>query len=131
MMQSPADRRPLSPFVQIFRWPITMVASILHRVTAIALYGGAILFVFWLVALAWGPGAYDFAVMLFGSWLGWLVLFAFTWVLMQHIMGGIRHFIWDTAKGLDKPGINHLAWASIVGGIALALVLWVAVLLAL
>jgi len=117
--------------VQIFRWPITMVASLAHRITAIALYGGSVLFAFWLVSLAWGPGAYDFATMLFGTWLGWLVLFGFTWLLMQHIMGGIRHFIWDTAKGLDKPTVDILAKASLAGGIGLTLVLWIAVLLAL
>ncbi len=123
--------RPLSPFVQIFRWPITMAASILHRITAMVLYGGSILFAFWIVALAFGPQPYDFAMMLFGTWLGWLVLFALTWVLMQHVMGGIRHFIWDAAIGLDKPAINQLALMSLVGGVVLTLVLWFVALIAL
>ncbi len=131
MTDTSASRRPLSPFVQIFRWPVTMAASLLHRITGMALYAGTVLFAYWVVSLAWGPGAYDFATMLFGSWFGWLVLFAFTWVIMQHIMGGIRHFIWDTAMGLDKPTVNFLAVASLVGAVALTLVLWLAVLIAL
>ncbi|MBZ8132662.1 succinate dehydrogenase, cytochrome b556 subunit [Afifella sp. IM 167] len=131
MTDTSESRRPLSPFVQIFRWPVTMAASLAHRITAMVLYGGSILFAFWLVSLAWGPQAFDFATMLFGTWLGWLVLFVFTWMLMQHIMGGIRHFIWDTAMGLDKPTVDLMARASMIGGIGLTLILWIAVLIAL
>ena len=95
--------RPLSPHLQIYRWPITMIMSIAHRVTGVALYFGTVLLVWWLVAAASGPAAFDFANAVLGSWLGLIVLFGYTWALIHHMLGGVRHFIWDFGIGLDKP----------------------------
>ncbi|MCT8268573.1 MULTISPECIES: succinate dehydrogenase, cytochrome b556 subunit [Afifella] len=124
-------QRPLSPFTQIYRWPITMVTSILHRITGIGLYIGSLFFIGWIVALALGPEAYGWATWFFGSPFGWLVLFGYTWVLMQHLMGAIRHFIWDTGAGYEKPVTQKLAWASLAGSVGLTALLWIVILLAL
>src|SRR5687768_5084732 len=88
--------RPLSPHLTIFRPLITMMMSIAHRISGGALYFGMILLAWWLLAAATGPGAFDTASAVFGSWLGRLVLFGFTWALLLHFLGGIRHLIWDT-----------------------------------
>ncbi len=116
--------RPLSPHLQIYRWPITMVMSVAHRVTGFGLYGGTILLVWWLAAAASGPRAFDFANAVLGSWFGLFVLFCFTWALMHHMLGGIRHFIWDFGIGLDKPARDNLAWATIVGSVVLTALVW-------
>ena len=97
MSKSTATRaRPLSPHVTIYRWPITMTMSILHRVTGGALYFGTLLIVWWLVAAATSESAFATAQAVLGSWIGLLVLFGFTWALYHHLLGGIRHLIWDT-----------------------------------
>jgi succinate dehydrogenase / fumarate reductase cytochrome b subunit len=96
---SSADVRPLSPHLQVYSMRINMLMSIVHRITGSALYFGTVILVAWLIAAAMGPDAYDFVAGLLGSWLGLAVLFLYTWALMHHMMGGIRHFIWDT--GLD------------------------------
>lgn len=116
--------RPLSPHLQIYRWPITMTMSILHRMTGIGLYVGTILLVWWLVAAASGPGAFDIANAVFGSWFGLIVLFGYTWAIIHHLLGGIRHFIWDFGIGLDKPARDNLAWANIIGSVVLTVALW-------
>lgn len=99
--------------------------SILHRITGTALYLGTILVVYWLLAAAAGPQSYDSAMNLFGSFLGRLVLFGFTWALMHHMLGGMRHFIWDTGRGLDEKGRNFLARATLGGSLALTALLWI------
>jgi succinate dehydrogenase / fumarate reductase, cytochrome b subunit len=116
--------RPLSPHLQIYRWPITMTMSILHRVTGIGLYAGTVLLVWWLAAAASGPPAFDFANAVLGSWFGLFVLFCFTWALFHHTLGGIRHFIWDFGVGLDKPARDILAWATLVGSVVLTVIAW-------
>ena len=73
--------RPLSPHLQIYRWPITMTMSILHRMTGIGLYAGTVLLVWWLAAAASGPRAFDIANGVLGSWFGLIVLFGYTWAL--------------------------------------------------
>jgi succinate dehydrogenase / fumarate reductase, cytochrome b subunit len=117
--------RPLSPHLSIFRPLITMVMSIVHRITGGALYFGMLLLAWWLVAAASGPEAFDLANAFFGSWFGRLILFGFTWALIHHLLGGIRHLIWDTGAGYSPAMRNGLAWATIVGSVILTLLIWV------
>lgn len=116
--------RPLSPHLQIYRWPMTMAMSIAHRVTGFGLYLGMVLLVWWLAAAASGPRAFDFANAVLGSWFGLIVLFGFTWALFLHTLGGIRHFIWDFGFGLDKPARDTLAWATLIASVVLTVIAW-------
>lgn len=125
MSKSTATRaRPLSPHLTIYRWPITMTVSILHRITGGALYFGTLLIVWWLVAAATSESAFASAQSVLGSWIGLLVLFGFTWALYQHLLGGIRHLIWDTGYGLEKHVSSALAWATLAGSLVLTLATW-------
>lgn len=126
----PEHKRPLSPHLQIYRWTWTMAMSIFHRITAIALYVGTIFLAFWLVALASGPQAYERAAWFFGSPIGYLILFGYTWALMHHMLGGLRHFVWDFGMGFEPAQRFLLAKLTLVGSISLTLVIWVVVLLA-
>ena len=120
-----AASRPLSPHLTIWRPTITYLMSGVHRITGAALYFGMLFLAWWLIAAASGPGAFDIANAFFGSWLGRLILFGFTWALIHHMLGGIRHLIWDTGSGLDVPTASRLGWATIVGSIVLTFVVWI------
>ena len=117
--------RPLSPHLQIYRFAMTMVMSIVHRITGVGLYFGTLLLAWWLVAAASGPGYFDFVNGIFGSWPGLVVLFGFSWALVHHMLGGLRHFLWDTGRGLGKPARDILATATLVGSIAITILLWI------
>ena len=126
MSHSPATRdRPLSPHLTIYRPTITMTMSIVHRITGCALYVGTLLVAWWLTAAA-GPQSYfDFVNGIFGSWFGQLVLLGYTWALMHHMLGGIRHFVWDTGAGLEKHTASKIAWATLIGSVILTILIWV------
>jgi succinate dehydrogenase / fumarate reductase cytochrome b subunit len=127
MSRSPATRqRPLSPHLTIYRPPITMTMSILHRITGGALYFGTLLVVWWLVAAAVSEPYFHFVSWVFGSWIGRLVLLGYTWALMHHMLGGIRHLVWDTGAALEIHTASKLAWASLAGSLALTLLVWIA-----
>lgn len=119
-----AQSRPLSPHLQIYRWSWTMAMSIAHRATGSALYVGTLLFVAWLVALASGPNAFDTAQAIATSIPGRLVLFGYTWALLHHMLGGIRHFIWDLGHGFEPAARMNLARFSLVGSIGLTVLVW-------
>jgi succinate dehydrogenase / fumarate reductase cytochrome b subunit len=123
-VRTPAQR-PLSPHLQIFRPILTMVMSILHRITGAALYVGTLLLAWWLVAAASGPDAFATASAFFGSWFGQLVLFGYTWALVHHAIGGVRHFVWDLGYGFGLEARNLMAKATIVGSVALTVILWI------
>lgn len=120
-----AAARPLSPHLQIYKPTITMIMSILHRLTGVALYLGTIILVWWLVSAASGPGAFDTAQAILGSFLGRLVLFGYTWALFHHMMGGLRHFIWDAGAMMDKHTASKMAWLSAIASAVLTLLTWV------
>ncbi len=116
--------RPLSPHLQIYRWTITMTMSIVHRATGIANYAGTVLLVAWLGAAASGQEALNVVNAIYGSWFGQLVLFGFTWSLIHHMLGGIRHFIWDFIIGMEPGQREALAWANLIASIVLTLLVW-------
>ncbi len=128
MSDSPSTR-PLSPHLSIYKFRPTMAMSILHRITGSALYVGTLFFVWWLVAAASGPEAFFYASAFFGSIVGRLILFGYTWALLHHMFGGIRHFIWDTGRGLGKETSTLLAQATLVASLAVTLILWVGILI--
>lgn len=117
--------RPLSPHLQVYRWPVTMATSILHRATGIALAVGSLLLAWWLLAAAAGPDYYAMVQAIMGSWLGRLILFGFTWALLYHLLSGIRHLFWDTGRGFELPTANRASWLVIAGSVVLTVLAWI------
>ena len=119
-----ASERPVSPHLQVYSPLINMVMSIVHRVTGAALYFGTILLAWWLIAAASGPDYFTFVNAIFGSILGRVVLIGYTWALLHHMLGGIRHLIWDTGRGFDLRTVDMMCWLSLVGSVGLTAAIW-------
>jgi succinate dehydrogenase / fumarate reductase, cytochrome b subunit len=122
--KAPAER-PLSPHLSIYKPTLTMVMSIVHRITGFGLYFGTILVAWWLLAAASGPTAYASVGSFMGSYIGRLLLFGYTWALLHHMLGGIRHFIWDAGRGFGPQEREWLAVATVAGSISLTIVIWI------
>jgi len=116
--------RPLSPHLQIYRWSWTMTMSILHRVTGSALFFGTVLVAWWLIAAAAGPKDYAQVEWFMGTIVGRLILLGYTWALIHHMLGGIRHFVWDTLRGFGDQERMRLAQATLFGSVILTVLLW-------
>lgn len=117
-------QRPLSPHLQVYRMTTTMLMSIVHRITGTALYFGTLLLIGWLLAVAGGPETFDMAQAVFGSWFGLLVLLGFSWTLIHHAIGGVRHLVWDTGAGLGPKSREAWGLATIIGSVVLTAALW-------
>jgi succinate dehydrogenase / fumarate reductase cytochrome b subunit len=112
--------RPLSPHLQIYRWPITMAASITHRATGIALAMGTLFLAWWLIAAAAGPDAYAVFARAAANPVGQLVLFGFLWSLAFHLLNGIRHLAWDVGYGFKLPTAKLTAVLVYIGSVLIA-----------
>ncbi len=123
----PPTGRPLSPHLGIYRLTFTFLMSGFHRVTGAVLYFGMLIPIAWLLAVATGPEWFDFVNSWLGTFLGRLVLFGYSWGLIHHMLGGFRHLIWDTGRGLDLVSIEIFARATIVGSVSLTVAVWLAV----
>ena len=121
-----SDPRPLSPHLQIYRWQLTSVMSILHRATGIALAVGAILLVSWLGAASDGPDSYVAFQHFMGSWFGLLLLFGWSVALFYHLCNGIRHLWWDTGRGLELKSVYASGWTVVAATAVLTIIAWIA-----
>lgn len=119
-----AVARPLSPHLQIYKPLINMVMSIIHRITGAALYVGSLLLAWWLIAAATGPGYFNFINGLASSIVGKIVLLGYTWALLHHMAGGIRHMIWDTGRGLDLATVDRMSWAGLAASLLGTIAIW-------
>jgi succinate dehydrogenase / fumarate reductase cytochrome b subunit len=120
-----SDPRPLSPHLQVYRWQLTSVMSILHRASGVALAAGTILLVWWLGAAADGPEAYAGVQRFLGSWFGRVLLFGWSLGLFYHLCNGLRHLCWDTGRGLELRSVYASGWAVVAATIVLTLVAWI------
>ena len=130
MAEAQMRERPLSPHLSIYKPMLTMMMSIVHRVTGAALYFGTLLMVWWLLAAVSGPNAYAKVQWFMGTFIGRLILFGYTWALIHHMLGGIRHLIWDTGRGFGPAECEWLVAANLIGSIAITVLLWIFGLLA-
>lgn len=116
--------RPLSPHLQIYRWQLTSLLSILHRATGLALGVGAVILVWWLVAAASGPDAYAVVENFLGSWLGFVLLLGWSASLFYHLCNGIRHLVWDTGHALELRGVYIGGWIVVAAAATLTAAAW-------
>jgi succinate dehydrogenase / fumarate reductase cytochrome b subunit len=115
----------MSPHLQVWRWHVTMAASILHRASIFALYLGLLLLAGWLAALAAGPDSSATYAQVMGSPLGLIVLFGVTVMLFFNLAYNIRQAFWDLGHGFQLKTAEATAWACIAFGIVAAVAFWI------
>ena len=98
--------------------------SIAHRITGGVLYFSMIIFMVFLASLALGEQYYVIFSTIIGSWIGKLIMLGITWAIFHHMLGGLRHFIWDIGKGFEVKTVDQLAAITLLGGVLLTLIFW-------
>ncbi len=116
--------RPLSPHLSVYRWPVTMVTSILHRATGIAMAAGFFVLVAWLFDAASGPEVYAVFLGAANTFVGKLLLIGWSWAFFYHLSNGIRHLVWDSGRGFEKSQATASAWFVIIGSLVLTAAFW-------
>jgi len=118
-------QRPLSPHLQIYRPMLSTSMSILHRITGLGLVLGVAGLVWWIFAAATSDAYFALVQGFFSGWFGRLMLFGMSWALIHHMLGGFRHFLWDTGHGFDLNKVEWLVRANIIGSVVLTIALWI------
>lgn len=116
--------RPLSPHLTIYRWPITMILSILHRLTGVALSAGLIVLTIWLLALSSSAAAYEQVAALLQSIVGRLLLAGFSFAFFFHLCNGVRHLFWDAGLGFEMRQVDASARLVVLASVALTVGFW-------
>ncbi len=118
-------RRPMSPHLDIYRWPLSMALSISHRVTGVGLSAGTLLMTWWLAAAATSDDAFARVEWFIGSAIGLLLLFGWSAALIFHLCTGIRHLIWDSGFGFEKHEYELSGRATIAATVVVTVLLWI------
>jgi succinate dehydrogenase / fumarate reductase cytochrome b subunit len=119
--------RPLSPHLTIYRPQMTSISSIFVRITGNALLAATLLLIAWLLAASTSAVAFDWVQCVITSWFGDLVFLLSLWALWYHMLGGLRHLIWDTGRGLELKAAERMGWMMIIGSLLLTAftVIWI------
>lgn len=119
-----AIERPLSPFMigPYYRPQMTSMSSILIRITGLGLVAGIVLTVAWILAAAVSAEWFAWVDWLVTSWLGKLIYVGSAWAVWYHLLGGVRHFIFDAGKAMDIPTAEKLGWGMVGGSVVLTVI---------
>ncbi|WP_375680965.1 MULTISPECIES: succinate dehydrogenase, cytochrome b556 subunit [unclassified Bartonella] len=118
--------RPRSPHISIYRWTITMAMSIAHRIMGMALYVGTVFLAVWLIAIACGEETFRTVYEIYSSWFGLCILFLYTLAGVHHMVGGVRHIVWDLKPCLlAKEKATVTAWATVFISLIVTFAIWI------
>ena len=117
-------KNPLSPHLQIYRWHISSLLSITHRISGVINLLALILIFFWLLGLSFGESNYELFLLIINSFFGKFILIGFTWSMSFHILSGIRHLFWDFGYGFEIKTANISGVIVIIFSLALTIIFW-------
>jgi len=120
----PDNQNPLSPHLQIYRWHISSLLSITHRISGVANLFSLILMFFWLLFLSFGESSYESFLFIINSFIGKFILIGFTWSMSFHLLSGIRHLIWDFGYGFEIRTANISGIIVIIASLVLTVIFW-------
>ena len=118
------SKNPLSPHIQIYRWHISSLLSITHRITGVINLIALILIFFWLLILSLGESNYELFLLIINSFFGKFILIGFTWSMSFHALSGIRHLVWDLGYGFEIKTANITGIIVIISSLTLTIIFW-------
>ena len=118
------SNNPLSPHLQIYRWHVSSLISITHRISGVINLLALILIFFWLLILSFGENNYELFLILINSFFGKFILIGFTWSMSFHLLSGIRHLIWDLGYGFEIKTANISGVIVIISSLVLTILFW-------
>ena len=118
------SKNPLSPHLQIYRWQVSSLVSIIHRITGILNLLGLIFICVWISSAGVSENLFEFFSAFFQNFIGKFILIGFTWSMSYHLLSGIRHFFWDLGHGYEIKTANLSGILVIIGSLVLTIILW-------
>ena len=118
------SNNPLSPHLQIYRWQVSSLLSITHRISGVINLLALIFILFWLLVLSFGENNYELFLISISSFFGKFILIGFTWSMSFHLLSGIRHLVWDLGYGFEIKTANITGIIVITFSLALTIIFW-------
>ena len=118
------SKNPLSPHLQIYRWHVSSLLSITHRISGVINLLALMLIFFWLLILSFGENNYELFLVIINSFFGKFILIGLAWSMNFHILSGIRHLAWDLGYGVEIKTANISGIVVIIFSLVLTIIFW-------
>jgi len=118
------EKNPLSPHLQIYRWHLSMILSITHRIIGVVNSVVMILICLWTITLLFGEGNYEIIKIFFQSFFGKLFILSLSWSFSFHMLSEIRHLVWDLGYGFDLKISKITGVITIIGSLAMTFLIY-------
>ena len=118
------SNNPLSPHLQIYRWQISSLLSITHRISGVINLLALVLIFFWLIFLSFGESNYELFLLIINSFFGKFILIGFTWSMSFHLLSGARHLAWDLGYGFEIKTANISGIIVIILSFIITIIFW-------
>ena len=118
------ENNPLSPHIQIYKWHISSLVSISHRITGIINFFAITLICIWFAFMLLGESEYQTIKILLESFLGKFVLIGITWSFSFQILSEIRHLIMDMGHGYELKTTRITGLMVIFGSLILTILFY-------
>ena len=119
------NQNPISPHLQIYRWNISSLLSITHRIVGVANLLALFLIFLWLLTFSFGESNYELFLLVINSFFGKFILIGFSWSMSFHIISGLRHLAWDMGYGFEIKTANISGIIVIVSSLTLTVIFWI------
>ena len=118
------NKEPLSPHIQIYRWHISSLVSISHRITGIINIIAITLICLWASLLLVGESKYETIDFFLNSYFGKFIILSVTWSFLFQILSEIRHLIMDLGYGFELRTTKITGLIVIFGSIVLTIIFY-------
>ena len=118
------NNNPLSPHLQIYKWQISSLLSITHRIVGVINIIAITLICFWTISLLFGPVTYQNINFFLNTMFGKFLIISLCWTFSFHILNEIRHLFWDAGFGFDLKISKITGFLALVGSFVLTILFY-------
>tara|TARA_Y100000816_G_scaffold259235_1_gene214667 strand:+ start:291 stop:716 length:426 start_codon:yes stop_codon:yes gene_type:complete len=118
------NNNPLSPHLQIYKWQISSLLSITHRIVGVINFFAIILICLWVLSIILGKGNYSTINTILESSFGKFLVISLCWTFSFHILNEIRHLFWDAGYGFDLKIAKITGMFALIGSFGLTILLF-------
>ena len=118
------NNNPLSPHLQIYKWQISSLLSITHRIVGVINFLAIILICFWTLSLLLGENSYEITKIFLKSFLGKFIVISLCWTFSFHILNELRHLFWDLGYGFDLKISKITGVSALIGSFVLTILFY-------
>ena len=118
------NNNPLSPHLQIYKWHISSLLSITHRVVGVINFFALILICFWAISLFFGENFYRSFEIVLNTFFGKFLIISLCWTFSFQILNEIRHLVWDAGFGYDLKIAKISGVITLIGSFILTILFY-------